>query len=143
MKGYTDIEQSKKLAEILPLESADMYYKYILPKSDKIHHVPEIGNPINSLKWYNEGYTFSGKRKPITLNDYCIPCWSLAALLGVIPKRIKDYNVLRTDIDENTFAMWYDEIGYGVNNDLPNITTESAVDTCYEIIIKLKEKGLL
>ena len=143
MKGYTDIEQSKKLAEILPLESADMYYKYILPKSDKIHHVPEIGNPINSLKWYNEGYTFSGKRKPITLNDYCIPCWSLAALLGVIPKRIKDYNVLRTDIDENTFAMWYDEIGYGVNNDLPNITTESAVDTCYEIIIKLKEKELL
>ena len=24
MKSYTDIEQSKKLAEILPLESADM-----------------------------------------------------------------------------------------------------------------------
>lgn len=26
MKGYTDLEQSKKLAEILPPESADMYY---------------------------------------------------------------------------------------------------------------------
>lgn len=26
MKSYTDIEQSKKLAEILPLESADMHY---------------------------------------------------------------------------------------------------------------------
>lgn len=26
MKAYTDIEQSKKLAEILPIESADMYY---------------------------------------------------------------------------------------------------------------------
>lgn len=26
MKGYTDIEQSKKLAEILPVESADMEY---------------------------------------------------------------------------------------------------------------------
>ena len=26
MKAYTDIEQSKKLAEILPVESADMYY---------------------------------------------------------------------------------------------------------------------
>jgi hypothetical protein len=73
MKSYTDIEQSKKLAEFLPIESADMYYKYILPKSDKIHNVPEIGNPIKSLKWYNEGYTFSGRRKPITLNDYCIP----------------------------------------------------------------------
>ena len=27
MKSYTDLEQSKKLAEILPLESADMCYK--------------------------------------------------------------------------------------------------------------------
>lgn len=26
MKAYTDIKQSKKLAEILPLESADMFY---------------------------------------------------------------------------------------------------------------------
>ena len=28
MKAYTDISQSKKLAEILPLESADMPYYY-------------------------------------------------------------------------------------------------------------------
>ena len=28
MKSYTDIEQSKKLAEILPPESADMLYVY-------------------------------------------------------------------------------------------------------------------
>lgn len=26
MKSYTDLEQSQKLAEILPAESADMYY---------------------------------------------------------------------------------------------------------------------
>lgn len=26
MKSYTDIEQSKKLAEFLPIGSADMYY---------------------------------------------------------------------------------------------------------------------
>ena len=29
IKSYTDIEQSKKLAEILPLESADMGYNGI------------------------------------------------------------------------------------------------------------------
>lgn len=29
MKSYTDIEQSKKLAEILPLESADMNYNNV------------------------------------------------------------------------------------------------------------------
>ena len=30
MKAYTDLEQSKKLAKILPLESADMTYRPIM-----------------------------------------------------------------------------------------------------------------
>lgn len=29
IKSYTDLEQSKKLAEILPLESADMHYNNV------------------------------------------------------------------------------------------------------------------
>lgn len=142
MKSYTDLDQSKKLTEILPIESADMYYQYALPKSDKIRYNPILGNPIDALEWYNKGYTHFGK-SPLTLNEYCIPCWSLSALLDVIPKHIKDYNVLRIDISDNDFAIWYDEIGYGVNNDLPNITTESAVDACYEMILKLHELKLL
>lgn len=28
MKAYTDLNQSKELAEILPLEGADMFYNY-------------------------------------------------------------------------------------------------------------------
>ena len=36
IKSYTDIEQSKKLAEILPLDSADMYYGYGKDKADFI-----------------------------------------------------------------------------------------------------------
>ena len=73
-----------------------------------------------------------------------VPCWSLAALLSVIPKYfIKGYNVLRIDIAEEDFSIWYDEIGSGVNNDLPDVTKESAVDACYEMIVKLKKKNLL
>lgn len=118
IKSFTDLQQSKRLAEFLPLESADMYYN---PRPS--NEIPYVGNANIALLQ--------------------VPCWSLAALLSVIPKRIKDYNVLRTDIDENTFAIWYDEIGYGVNNDLPNITTESAVDACVAMIEKLKEQKLL
>ena len=117
IRAYTTIEQSRKLAEILPLESADMNYW--------------CGTQIRI-----GGYKTMDK-------DLDIPCWSLAALLSVIPKHIKDYNVLRIDISENEFAIWYDEIGYGVNNDLPNITTESAIDACYEMILKLYELKLL
>jgi hypothetical protein len=104
IKSNTDIEQSRKLAEILPLESAD-YRKYTGIKT--------------------------------------IPCWSLAALLDVIPKHIKEYNVLRTDIGEKDFSIWYDKVGYGVNDELPDITMECPADACYELILKLHELNLL
>jgi len=42
IKSYTDIEQSRKLAEFLPLESADGFWEY--------HD-----------KWYSEGDEWEGK----------------------------------------------------------------------------------
>ena len=50
IRSYTTIEQSKVLAEILPLESADMYYPwYIEEDGDTIesgHRIttPNVGN---------------------------------------------------------------------------------------------------
>ena len=128
IKSYTDLSQSKKLAEILPLESADMYYQYVLPKSDKIKHNPEIGNPVNALKWYNNGYTTFGK-EPITLDEYCVPCWSLTGLLGVLPSATLDSSndhYYRLHCMER-YTEWYD----------------NAVDACYEMIIKLHDLNLL
>ena len=59
MKAYTDLEQSKKLAEILPLESADMFYR---------------NNGIDvKLMWEHIAQKVEH------------PCWSLAALLAVYP----------------------------------------------------------
>jgi len=62
MKTYTDLEQSKKLAEILPLESADMYY-------DGFGRLPQ-------------GYAYT-LIHPNSFS-YDRPCWSLAALLDVL-----------------------------------------------------------
>ncbi len=59
IKSHTDLPQSKKLAEILPLESADMFYAYGA-------RTPDI--MIGSKKDYR-CYTM---------------CWSLAALLNVL-----------------------------------------------------------
>lgn len=122
MKSYTDLEQSKKLAEILPIESADMYY-HPYPNDEDWYDIPNFGEA--DLK-FNQ-----------------LPCWSLATLLGVIPKRIEDFNVLRIDIGEKDFSIWYDELGFGVNTELPDITMEFPVDACVEIIVKLKELNLL
>ena len=120
IKAYTDLEQSKKLAEILPLESSDGYWDFQI-----------------------DGYNLIADNLGYYKNDSEIPCWSLAALLNMIPKHIKDYNVLRIDISNNDFAIWYDEIGCGVNDELPDITADNPVDACVAMIEKLNELNLL
>ena len=126
-KICTSIEQSKKLAEILPIESADMEYMFLKRDCSEVSNVPFVKDGFEEPECC---YIF-------------IPCWSLAALLNLIPKHIKDYNVLRIDISENEFAIWYDEISCGVNNELPDITKKTAIDACYEMILKLHELNLL
>jgi len=78
IKNCTDIEQSRKLAEILPLESADMCY---------------------------DGYALDNNgNHPVRLHkpdgEYDIPCWSLAALFAILP----DYT-LQTNTDGAVFVV--------------------------------------
>lgn len=131
IKSFTSLEQSKKLAEILPLESADMYYFLDPTPAGNIYHlvVQQIAFGVRT----REPEYYKGD----------IPCWSLAALLSVIPKHFKYYNVLRINISENDTSIWYDEIGYNVNNDLPNITKDNPIDACVAIIEELHELNLL
>ena len=121
IRSYTTIEQSRKLAEILSLESADM----IWANDNDVIVVP---------------YDMATREN--VLHDF-IPCWSLAALLDIIPKRIKDYNILRIDIGEKDFSIWYDEIGYGMTPELPNIAKECPVDACYIMIVTLNKLKIL
>ena len=59
MKSYTDLEQSKKLSETLPIESADMFYR---------------DNGIDvKLMWEHNAQKVTN------------PCWSLTALLAQMP----------------------------------------------------------
>ena len=82
--NYTSIEQSKKLVELgLDPKTADMLYTYVLPPSDNIKHIPEIGEPTIALEWYNKGHTFFNKT-PLTLEQYCVPCWSAGRLMELM-----------------------------------------------------------
>ena len=130
IKSYTDLEQSKKLIKILPIESADMYYQYALPKSDKIMHNPILGNPINALEWYNKGYTHFGKN-PLTLNEYCIPCWSLAALLRELPDTMLGK-------DKDGYVVMVETMGSGLT-----AFADEPIDACYKMILKLHKQKLL
>lgn len=133
IKAYTNIEQSKKLAEILPLESADMCYKCI---GEDPYDV--CLRPYSEWKEEYKGLLV-GKEADV------IPCWSLVALFEVIPKYIGDNYVLRMGYNKD-FGIWYDEddeVGCGVSIELPDITNDSIIDACYEMILKLHEANLI
>ena len=116
IKSFTDIEQSKKLAKILSTESADM-------------KILSFGIDI--------------KRRVVPIDDIAvlnredeIPCWSLAALLGVI-RETTGYTL------------------YGVNNvymscdlgdkhwKLETEVYDNEIDACYEMVVRLHELKML
>lgn len=120
MKGYTDLPQSKKLAEFLPLESADMCYP--LPCGD-------------------------GDKPLLEQGDFgSTPCWSLSALLEIIPQEIFDgeYIINITEGRDEKWVITYDHrenrnhCFYGLSSGADNL-----VDACVEMVQMLHERKLL
>ncbi len=137
MKSYTDLEQSKKLAEILPIESADMGWYY-------------SRNPqaARNQMWVGT-----------KAENADIPCWSLAALLDLLPSefttvgkyatttyeiKIRKYKFVN-DVDiyqiaygnykfyEDGNSSWKDMINTGEKEEL--------IDAAFEMICWLKENN--
>ena len=118
IKSYTDLEQSKKLAEILPLESADMVY---------VHTVDLEGDEHYDIDFRNN--------QPLFEDD--ISAWSLAELLGVLPegtRLLKSTNIssigdtkYHCDCPKGNINVWFD----------------NPIDACYEMILKLNELKVL
>ena len=124
MKSYTDLPQSKKLAEILPLESADMCYISDESLFPKINY--------NGMVFFN-----SEEEKPSTI----IPCWSLASLLELLPKRLEIIdNVYKLSV--YLYGLYYWNIING-NLCFESKDKDNLVDACYEMILKLHEQKLL
>lgn len=114
IKSYTDIEQSRKLAEILLLESADMYWDYDVQKHEDYPMVMDD-----------------------QFDDICIRAWSLAALLGVLPDGtdiVKD----KTDTENEKYMCTV-----GVKDDIISTFGNNPVDACVAMIEKLNELKML
>lgn len=122
IKSFSDLEQSRKLAEILPIDSADMWYDN---NGESIAGRPEV-----------RYCSFVG------LASMNIPCWSLAALLDVLPHRIDDRYALvsgKLSANEGWYVCYDDDNGdidyYFHNSNL--------IDACYEMILKLHDQNFL
>ena len=124
MKAYTDLEQSKKLAEILPLESADMYYaghqSIINPKEWEYGDTPKI------------------RGKYISFDDKRIfyPCWSLAALLNLCPTINGKQPILTRGKLTRLWYCYYED-------EMDTQTYDNPVDAVSEMIQLLHEQKLL
>lgn len=109
-KAYTDIEQSKKLAKILPPESADMWWREV---SYGFYHIE-----AEILKgWYD-------------VPPKGIPCWSLAALLSILPKGTRllksaTDDTYHCDCPKGNIDKWFD----------------NPIDAAFEIVCWLKENN--
>ena len=142
MKSYTDIEQSKKLVKILPIESADMRYGYIAPYeySDRMFDGGYDEVP------YQKDFL---KRNPnFSENEYDgeFSCWSLSALLGVLDIEINSENgeiyQLNIEKDGTLWNVSYKEL-YNRANPIETESTEELVDACVEMILNLHKQKLL
>ena len=110
MKAYTDIEQSKKLAEILPIESADMGY---------------LWNGTSFCEYPVSNQTIFKRVENI-------PCWSLAALLDVLPD---DCGI---DKEDGKYVA-----SYIISNECGAYTKDNPIDACVEMITYLHKLNLL
>ena len=122
MKAYTDLEQSCKLAEILPLESADMYY----PNRLGIDNYPLPIYPL-PIEWKNG----------LPLLSQEIPVWGLTALLELL-----DYPQLSKDKLGGGKVGWMVSV-YPNDCRYDSCWHDNPVDACYEMIIKLNELKML
>lgn len=123
IKSFTDLEQSKKLAEILPIKSADMFWSF--------------GN----IKFVDNDYDSNVVQH--------IPAWSLAALLSVLPFHLIVNNQRYAfsmhkglNKDGETYIFRYNVF----NTDICLYSTDyynNPVDACVAMVEKLNELNLL
>ena len=140
IKSYTDLEQSKKLAEILPLESADMHYNNASIKG--INYVDEYRAELMD---YNTAQKVLSK---YLINPIfgIIPCWSLASLLEQLHYEVRDddcnLSYLQMNKEDDVYQLVYTDS----NGDFESIETDRYyhfVDACVELILKLNKLNLL
>ena len=129
-RSFTSLEQSKVLAKILPLESADMHYATWTILDGEFIVSQNQGSTIKDLQ---EDY-----------GNQIIPCWSLAALLNVLPNSenistnlSKGGYIISTIEYTNSWFVDYEDETNGLNNYVTS--ADNPVDACVEMIIHLNK----
>lgn len=128
IKSFTSLEQSKVLAEILPLESADMFYADLFVGDTHQY----IVHPLESygFKTFRDTNNRTSKR----LNF--VPCWSLAALLNVLPSM----EIEKVICSDNTYDY---RVKVCIGNKYTGNWYSNPIDACVDMIVGLHKLKML
>lgn len=135
MKSYTTLKQSKKLAEILPPDSCDMWWREVSYDFYKLEAEIPKG-------WYD-------------IPPKGIPCWSLAALIDILPSEFKYYEIpykidirkytLDNNIDIYQIAYgnyrWYEDGTHSWSDMINTGEKENLIDAAFDMVCWLKENN--
>ena len=127
MKAFTDLNQSKVLAEILSIESADAHY---VRESTDLN-----GNPVDG-NWSETKLGNPEKANYIIQNftSYeILPCWGLAALLDILPFPQLSKDKLGSGKEGWMVSVYPDNCRYD------SCWHDNPIDSCVEIVLKLNE----
>ena len=141
--NYTSVEQSKELLKLgLSPESADMYYNFDVDIKTGELYFPADGSSIMVRR----------NDEPLNLN-LAIPCWSVGALLDVMPETIKTCEIWNPDdskkfllklgkgwIIYECFDLGFDPLVY-FNADITG--SFSILDNCYNMVVWLLENNYI
>ena len=135
VKTFTDLGQSRKLAEILPLESADGFWEYHNiwdSEEDEWEGYKDYPRATPYLEYFHKEDEWKKDKSDI-------PCWSLAALMKIIEI---DKSEICFDCygEKYRLNVHYQTLGsFCQDNEL----YESKIDALFAMIIKLHKRNLL
>ena len=126
MKFCTSLKQSKQLMKLgIGIRKADMHYWDTTDEKmiGKLSYPPNIEFDSNFYYGTDNGKIY-----------YYIPCWSLSALLEILPKSINNEALFI----KPSASLWH--IGY---QNAYTVKADNAIDACYQLIVYLHELKML
>ena len=128
VSNYTDIEKSKKLSELgLSSDTADMC---LVKVYDKNGYVTDYRPDLIPFRFYS---------------GIGIPCWSVGALLELMPKHIEETKGHKVELivgkpKKVWSAVYFDWDGFEQGHEE---TADTLMDVCYNMTVWLLENGYI
>lgn len=138
MKHFTTIEQSKKLLELgLSPETSDMNIPFYKDNNSYVEGIPAT-RPYDEV--FKELSSILGKEES---NKRLFPCWSLGALLDVMPHCITGWDGIEYTRITIGNVLEYSNRESGYTQSIISIPSNNLLSPAYNMVVWLLENGYI